>query len=116
MTPRDLHTGMVITCRDGKEYMVVKDIVQSGYVNDRDVALDLESHQYFNLEYDENMNDRTGCEWDAMKIETITDYYDVTNFRGATRRVIWERPTVKKQYTYEQIKEILGEEFEIVKE
>ena len=53
-------------------------------------------------------------DYNVMKIYGTASYaHQVFNFSTTNRKLLWERKE-KKKYTYAQLREILGEEFEVV--
>lgn len=63
--------------------------------------------------YDNKNNHHTVSEYDIMKIYGNTPWsHKVFDFSIKDREVLWIRE--KKKYTYTQLREILGEEFEVV--
>ena len=53
-------------------------------------------------------------DYNVMKIYGTAGYaHQVFSFSTANRKLLWERKE-KKQYTYDQLRQILGEEFEVV--
>lgn len=108
-TKDDLKTGMLVTLRNGEKCIVLKDYIDS-CGNSINILRPLDGigiahiNYYFNAFEDDLTWYENDESLDIIKVETCW---------GTT---IWERKNRKKKYTYEQIKEILGEEFEIVKE
>jgi hypothetical protein len=122
MTKADLRTGMIITCKNGNEYLIVlncsSDLLPWDSKEDNGVVINLDDNGYFPLSTITNDLLDTGgnTDWTIIKVENLVSRYGFKNPTTAKRELLWERPIEKKKYTYEQIKEILGEEFEIVKE
>ena len=115
MTLDDLKTGMIVTIREGIQYMVYKDIKTQFDCGDVIVNLD-GSNSWKKLSgYNKNLTHVAYPEDDIIKVEETTHPYAFirTDYQADKRKVLWER---KKKYTYDQLKEKLGEEFEIVKE
>ena len=116
MTKSELKTGMIVVLADGKEYMVFKDVSHSG-----DTATDVlvainGSSNWTNLDnYNEDMTTKKEAYKDLninKVIQTPHPYALITPYyRKELNKVLWTR---KKQYTYAQLREILGEEFEVV--
>ena len=124
MTKADLKTGMIVTCRNGYKYLLM--FGTDNHYKDIGIGHDTLSDWIEICDYTDDLIYNGGYfaindgRWDIVKVEkthTITDIRKwIINPDSVSLRVIWERPEEKKKYTYEQIKEILGEEFEIVKE
>ena len=119
MTKSDLKTGMIVTCENGYRYLI---IYNPKTVNDGNVIEGIGcSSGAWRMGFDELTEDlkyKPSPDFDIVKVEilkSIMDIKGVLNHHSYDSRIIWTRPK-KKKYTYEQIKEILGEEFEIVKE
>lgn len=119
MTKADLRNGMVITCRNGNKYVVMKN-----FHGHEEVMFGVSMDGCMNWN---NLNDYFEDltflinDWDVIKVEKFVNRSSIAAFISNTDReinlkTIWERDESKKKYTYAQIKEILGEEFEIVKE
>lgn len=115
MTKSELKTGMIVVLANGTEYMVYKGIqVSFGNVDSalvatdgRDCWLDLDN-------YNENLTaKREYKDLDIVKVIEVSHPYAFIrpNYDSKRRKVLWSR---KKQYTYAQLREILGEEFEVV--
>ena len=110
MTKSDLKTGMIATLRNGIRCIVI--MSNSSGTMSMLKAIDqlgLICGEYFLTNYNDNL-ERTG-----LVIGGKTSEFDVMRVDGISSGLIWERKE-KKKYTYSQLKEILGEEFEIVKE
>ena len=114
MTKSELKTGMIVTLANGKEYMVYKDV---GYVGaeTKDVCIEISSSPSW-LKLDNYNEDMTMPSYSALDIiQVIKSPHPyallIPNFEKERREIIW---TKKKRYTYAQLRDILGEEFEIV--
>jgi uncharacterized protein YjbK len=123
MTKSELKTGMIVITREGVKCMVYTNIQTActtrkpNYGDAVIVALD--GSHYWNVlsDYNENMEtkNRDLGKYDIMEVIQVdhpfcfTDHkYEVTG-----QKTLWKRPE-KKKYTYGQLREILGEEFEVV--
>lgn len=104
----NLENGMVIEYRDGDRALVL---------GDRLVG----RHSWTSvMGYKNNLNHDTYSDMDIVKVFVIkhmTDITDLSEVAGTIERddyleLIWKEPVA--QYTYEELKEILGHEFEIV--
>ena len=114
MTKSELKTGMIVILRDGKEYMVFKGVEHNLEKNSDVLVATDGSNSWFKLSsYNENMTQQTYPEYDIVKVmRTHHPYSLITpDYEKEKRQVIWPR---KKRYTYAQLREILGEEFEVV--
>ena len=118
MTKSELKTGMIVVIANGKEYMVYKDSAYSWSRNiDPNVLVALDGSDSWNRlsSYDENMKfiNRNYEYLDIVKVIQVTHPYTFIRreYNRNEDKVLWSR---KKQYTYAQLREILGEEFEVV--
>ena len=112
MTKSELKTGMIVTTRNGVKYMVFKDAAIGSSHNSINVLVDLNERLWDNFgSYNEDMTCYHSTKFDIMKVETCQRTADLLHDKCLT--TIWERKE-KKRYTYAQLKEILGTEFEIV--
>lgn len=119
MTKSELKTGMIVVLANGKEYMVYKDVNTSYTVNeDIIVAMDGSSDWEFLSSYNEHMerNNRHKKDFDIVKVIRVSHPYAFIrlDYEKEKRKILWQRKPKKKQYTYAQLREILGEEFEVV--
>lgn len=122
MTKADLKTGMVVTCRNTRKFMIMKGLT-TGYPNNlREenhlVGVDIKNSGFIRLDesWNNDLTYPTDSQWDIVRVG-VADYNGEIRglFVGLPHTPIWTRPE-KKKYTYAQLKEILGDEFEIVKE
>lgn len=115
MTKSDLKTGMIITVKSGHKFMVYKDMNTAFGLGD--VVVDIKGNDSWNYlsSYNENLTHMSHPNADIVKVEKVTHPYAFIRlgYEADKREVLWER---KKKYTYDQLKDKLGEEFEIVKE
>lgn len=104
----NLDNGMVIEYRDEDRALVL-----GGRLVGR--------HSWTSISgYKNNLNHDTYCDMDIVKVFTIKNMIDVTDLSELANTIendnylelIWKEPVA--QYTYEELKEILGHEFEIV--
>ena len=110
MTKSELKTGMIVTYRNGKRRKVfLNTCLGKDFVSGEDGWMSLD---FFNEDLTFNGTDTM----DIVKVESLFLESDFTRENPCDPKVIWRRPVPKKRYTYAQLKEILGEEFEIVKE
>ena len=111
MTKSELKTGMIATTRDGREYMVIVSPAIQTYAGDNYMVETNGSGEWLNLsEYNEDLTEQMFNTFDIMKIEVPEKSNKILDFKSK-RKTIWIR---KKTYTYAQLKEILGTEFEVV--
>lgn len=123
MTKADLRSGMEVTCRNGRTYLVMRDAVTSNDSLIRTVLVGIGKKPGSWLTFDnyrDDLSNVSGEEWTIMEVAEFKDAADIPSFFSSVPHdenlnLLWKRPN-KKKYTYEQLKEILGEEFEIVKE
>lgn len=119
MTKSELKTGMIVILRNKKEYMVFKD-VRTSYCDCDDVlvATDLSCNWHRLSNYNEDLiySKTYTPNWDIVEVLRVYHPYNLLepNKCGYTdRELLWKRQE-KKKYTYAQLREILGEEFEVV--
>ena len=107
-TLNDLENGMVIEYRD-KDRALVLGGKLIGRCNWTSI-----------MDYKNNLNHDTYCDMDIVKVFVIKSMKDVTDLSEVASTIenddylelIWKETI--RQYTYEELKEILGHEFEIV--
>lgn len=113
MVKSELMTGMIITNRKGEKYMVFKNIAVAPSSSSGDVLVDLNKRSWDDLEsYNEDMTCVHDSKFDIMKVEKCKYTADLLHPNRDTITV-WERKK-KKTYTYAQLRDILGSEFEVV--
>lgn len=116
MTKSELKTGMMVTLRNGEKYLVFKNI-QTGYALG-DVIVSLDGQNWDDLNsYKEDLTYEDDFEnhWDIMKVSQLfhpKTFLDL-NYGSGSDETLWQR-NEKKRYTYAQLKEILGTEFEVI--
>ena len=112
----ELKPGYLVRLRNGKLYMVMH--------TERNVVLASEPFETAKTDsawvslalYDQDFkfSDDNCREYDIMEIYGHNRYaYSVFRFSTDNRTLLWKR-NEKKRYTYAQLREILGEEFEVV--
>lgn len=124
MKKSELKTGMIVTLRNGNEYVFMKDfIVDDDYtmgscnegiiVNGHKPSWSKMNHYDHNLKAI-TISDRS---LDIMKVEIPNHPYAFTNipYNRKYRKLVWERKEVK-QMTVAEIEAILGYKIEIVSE
>lgn len=109
MTKAELKTGMIVEYRSGIRRTVFKNTV---FGDDY-----LCGDGYFNSlkNFTEDLRFEKDSYMDIVKVFSPKYRVDIASKKPPEVILLWTRPE-KKKYTYAQIKEILGEEFEIVKE
>ena len=114
MTKSKLKTGMIVTQRCGNKFMVFENANVYATNDDNKILVEINGSVWSNLRasYNEDMTSAYNSDFDIMKVEKCTSIADLLNIKRQTI-TIWERKE-KKTYTYAQLKEILGEEFEVV--
>ena len=110
MTKSELKPGYVVRYRDGNLRMVMP-------LSGGDAIIGIESSPGWG--YLENWNQDLTNKQGHKNLDIVEVYgYSKSSslafiFREADRKLLWKRPE-KKKYTYAQLREILGEEFEVV--
>ena len=113
MTKSELKPGYVVRSRNGQLRMVMPLHNSGEYVL---VEMETNNPHHGDLkDFDEDLMNRCG-----LRNTDIVEVYgfsknkrSVWSFDGRDRNLLWKRPE-KKKYTYAQLREILGEEFEVV--
>jgi hypothetical protein len=116
MTKSELKTGMVVTLRNGEEYLVLKDIQTNCACGDVIISLDAESwDDLASYKEDLTYEDDFESHWDIMKVSLLGHPKTIKDLKymSENNHVLWQR-NEKKRYTYAQLKEILGTEFEVI--
>lgn len=121
MIKSELRTGMIVITREGVRCMVYKGIHTTSTNNNKyhDVIVAMDGSHYWNVlnDYTENMETKTRSlqRYDIVEVIEVNHPYSFTdhNYEVDRQKTIWKRPE-KKKYTYAQLREILGEEFEVV--
>lgn len=110
MTKSELKPGYVVQFRNGELRMVMP--TQKQYVL---VAMKSECPFWSGLDnFDENLVNAYNDERTIVKVYGCSEFTTtIWGFERKHRKLLWER-SEKKQYTYAQLREILGEEFEVV--
>ena len=111
MTKSELKTGMIVTLRNGDKYMVFINTNISSYRGSDDYVVNLNgSGLNYHSDYNEDLTISGFRNFDEMKVGMCELIADLTS-KNPKLNTIWERKE-KKTYTYAQLKEILGTEFE----
>ena len=108
-TKDDLKTGMVVTLRNSLRCIVLKVVGDTR----EGILRRIEDIGSLGIEYWLTNYGIDLTRQDNYKLRDKA--LDIMEVRDLSGNLLWERKE-KKKYTYEQLKEILGEEFEIVKE
>lgn len=112
MTKSELKTGMIITNRNGDKFMVFRKASVRDE-SERDFLVEIYGRVFSELyNYDESMMSYVDTQFDIMRVEQCDAVRDLLNPKRETT-LLWKRKE-KKRYTYAQLREILGEEFEVV--
>ena len=119
MTKKDLKTGMLVKLRNGNVYRVYKELVANSFSQNHDLlmAYDFIGIHQLLANYNNDLTHECYDYLDIVEVRLIWDtgYLKRNDFKFENLKLLWQREE-KKKYTYKQLKEILGEEFEIVKE
>ena len=122
MTKSQLKSGMILERRDGQQFLLFRDIYREGSFDavingtNRAVSINVDQgHKFIRLcDYSDNL-----CfllqnrEYDIVKVWNPTHLEDLfANKRPIEAKILWERP--KEKYTYEQLKAIIGHDFDFV--
>ena len=94
MNKSDLKTGMVVTLRDGSEYMVIKDFQDRGDALLSNKVNDWNSLQYYQNDFKYNLMFNGDHDWDIVKITSYNHPYCISSFFGVDNvevdsEVIW---------------------------
>lgn len=122
MTKQDLRTGMIITCKNGNEYMIYLGDptakTRTNHVSENGIALNLKHEGCVRLDEitDDLKDPQDRDEWVITKVSVLDDLYDLLSVRDADRTVIWEREEEVKELTVSEIEKLLGYSVKIVKE
>lgn len=112
MTKSELKPGYVVKYRDGSLRMVMP-------LNNETILVQMENDNpcFSSLK---SFNEDLTCKTTLMENLDIMEVYGHSNYKNSIwkfdaqdRELLWKRQE-KKKYTYAQLREILGEEFEVV--
>lgn len=119
MKKSELKTGMIVILANGSKHMVFRN-ASTSYDDCADFLVNLDKtcswHRLSN--YTENM-EHVGYNNECLNVVEVIQVQHPYNLiepykTGYNKtKTLWKRKE-KKQYTYAQLKEILGEEFEVV--
>ena len=113
MTQGQLKSGMILERRDGKRFLLLKDIFPDQNNVNRAICMDNSRTFIRMVDYSDNL-----CflskkrEYDIVKVWLPTYLERIFEDSPITAEVIWERP--KEKYTYEQLKAIIGHDFDFI--
>lgn len=119
MTKDELKSGMILERRDGKKFLLFRDVYTRSTIDmgtngrDRAVAIDGSGKYFRLLDYSDNLcflNPKR--ENDIVRVWFPHFLADIFKESRLTADVLWERP--KEKYTYEQLKAIIGHDFDFV--
>lgn len=115
MKKQDLKNGMVVQIRDGRKYILLKEV--NLYPSYDDALFSLENGCFIRLDsLDNDLKDRDGVtKYDIVKI-FISEYIGDMVKKNPIRHLnlIWEREETK-EVTMEELEEILGYPIKIKK-
>ena len=110
MTKSELKPGYVVRYRNGNLRMIMP-------LRDELVLIEMEKNdpRWSTLTYhNEDLTCRSSPNCDIVEVYGYSDTRtSVWKFNPNDRQLLWKR-SEKKKYTYAQLREILGEEFEVV--
>ncbi len=111
MTKSELKPGYLVQLKNGDVSMVMAS--ENGiFLIDKPVGI---LSSYSTLDHYRNDMSHELDHLTIMKVYGCSKYYhQALGFCTENRKLLWERKPEKKQYTYAQLREILGEEFEVV--
>ena len=115
MTKSELKSGMILERRDGKQFLLFKDIFPNRMDVDRAICMDNSRTFIRMVDYSDNL-----CflskkrEYDIVKVWLPEYLEQIFSDKPIVAKVLWERP--KEKYTYEQLKAIIGHDFDFVGE
>lgn len=114
----DLKTGMIVTLRDGLEYVVFRNCKNLFHYDSSDILVNSKTCSWHNLsKYTDDLCCCTDKEWDIVKVEIPCHPYCNMNidYEREKRKVFWERENVL-EVTMAEIEEKFGCKVKIVKE
>ena len=115
MTKSELKPGYLVELKNGDLYMVMQTngmliLAKQPEENFYDHKI---CNNWLGIRYYQDDMKHEMANFTIMKVYGNAKYANqVFRFSTENRELLWERP--KKQYTYAQLREILGEEFEVV--
>ena len=123
MKLKDLRTGMIVTCRNGSEFTVIRDRVIDEactcdvFVRHDDNGLGWMRFDQYNEDLTFGQFAISPMDWDIVKIERAKHPFGFMNldYYPEKRVFIWQRKDVVK-LTLAEIEERLGHPVEIVEE
>jgi len=125
MKKSDLKTGMIVTIRDGSEYVVLLDAVSDYTKGACDVMLNSDEHRWNRLEnYEEDLTYKNGLmdcndgdDFDIIKVELSPHPYTFAdlNYERSERKLLWKREKPVKEMTMAELEAHFGCKVKIVK-
>lgn len=110
MKKEDLRSGMIITDRDGNEYIVFLNTKKH-----EDIFVGIKDRCWGELNnYKSDLTNVSSKNLDIMKVEEISVVYLTNPYKSPTRKLLWERKE-PKEMTVAEIEKILGYSIKIVK-
>lgn len=117
MTLSDLKTGMIITLRNGVEYIVFSDTVDTSVSCDSEMIFTNGDVWCSANKYSENMKNKYSKNLDIIKVESpefTLGFINLNHFRE-TRKTLWERQEIKEM-TVTDVEKLVGCRVKIVGE
>ena len=114
----DLKTGMIVTLRNGDEYVVFRNCKNLYNFDSSDILVNAKLYSWHNLsKYTDDLCCCPNKEWDVVKVEIPYHPYSTMNidYEREKREVFWEREKVL-EVTMAEIEEKFGCKVKIVKE
>lgn len=124
MKKSDLRTGMIVTLRNGNEYVFFKNFITTSDYSMRtsaDGVFVYGQKKMWMMVSDYNnellMKERGSSQFDVMKVEMVGHPYSFMDptYEKNYRKLVWERQEAKKM-TVAEIEAILGYKIEVVSE
>lgn len=114
----ELKTGMVVTTREGNEYIVYKDAMCYLPSDSGTVFVNSKLHLWHKADenFTEELTHKNSYAWDVIKVEVVNHpycYMDL-NYNRCERKVLWERQEVK-EVTMAEVEAKFGCKVKIVK-
>jgi len=114
MTKADLRTGMRVTNKMGKKFIVILNC-QQGYNDVKDFLVNANDTSWHGLSYfDDDLTATYPCD-NIVKVEIPSHPYDLFNIDSVKYTTIWERKP-PKEMTLAEIEKELGYPVKIIKD
>lgn len=108
-----LKSGMILERRDGKRFLLFKDIYPDRNNVNRAICMDNSKTFIRMVDYSDNLIFLSKKrEYDIVKVLIPTHLEQLYSDSPTEVEVFWERP--KEKYTYEQLKAIIGHDFDFI--